>query len=93
MGIATGTQDQAIRERVSLYPNPTTGRFKIQCREDMWPLNVAVFDITGRKVHQQLIQQYDEINGETLANGIYIAEIKSGNKDCPPVTAKFVKLE
>jgi len=93
LGIATGTQDQAIRERVSLYPNPTTGRFKIQCREDMWPLNVAVFDITGRKVHQQLIQQYDEINGETLANGIYIAEIKSGNKDCPPVTAKFVKLE
>jgi len=48
----------------------------------------SIFDLTGKKINTGLLRDENKINVESLNAGIYIVELKSGNKIS---TGKFIK--
>jgi hypothetical protein len=93
LGITVSTDDPITQEKISLYPNPTNDKFRIECQEKMYPLDISIFDISGKSIHKQLLLVSDEIDIENLPNGIYNVKMQSIKRDIPPQMAKIVKIE
>jgi hypothetical protein len=77
-------------EKISVYPNPTTGKLVITNYE-LLITGIDVLDITGRNVssHQQITpSSYQQIDISHLARGIYMVQIQT---DKGVVTKKVVK--
>ncbi len=67
-----------------LYPNPNNGNFTIAFSSDSTQdINIAVFDIRGRKVVENTCQNTGEINQninlQPVQPGVYMMVIKDGN--------------
>ncbi len=93
LGITVGTKDELLKEEVSVFPNPTTNNFRIKAKADYWPLNVQLFDITGKMVSMIKMEDDNEISLENIPNGIYLIKIQSSIKNSVPIMSKIVKLE
>jgi hypothetical protein len=79
-------------EIFSLYPNPTTGEVTISLSSDQ-DVNVALYDIRGRKVFANTYRNNatmftKTISFESIASGMYLLEVQSGSKK---TTKKIVK--
>jgi len=71
----TNTANPAI----SVYPNPTTGKLKIESGENKGinPLVIEVYDITGRKIVNCQLSIVNSIDISHLPTGIYYVKVKT----------------
>jgi hypothetical protein len=83
------TQDQ--NRELFLYPNPTQSEMTVSfSRSTVKIVQMEIYDVTSRKVHQQIVgQSYDILNLNKLAQGIYILKIRLEQGDT--VIRKIVK--
>ncbi len=66
----------------SMYPNPTKSEFYIKNSKGFSDLNVSIFDISGKQLFSQLVQnESTTVPTNSLSTGIYIvkAEDQLGN--------------
>lgn len=70
---------------ISIYPNPTTGKFTIQSPERIE--KIEIFNVLGEKVLSLIIPS-SEISCEGLPEGIYFVRLYSGGLAS---TRKFIK--
>lgn len=82
------TQSASIKEiktnaSISVYPNPGTGKFKIQIDNGQLSMDnyqLSIYNILGEKIYQSEIQnQKSEIDISQQPNGIYIVRV-NGSK-------------
>lgn len=72
------TQETAVIEGLSLYPNPVTnGKVYITTKNDS-DKEIIIFDVLGKKVMQTMLNSR-ELNVSNLISGVYI--IKINEKD------------
>ena len=75
-----GIEDDILSEKVSIYPNPTSGLVTLSMG-DAAETEVSVFAVDGSQVISERI--YDDISFDLdlshLDNGIYLIRIKQGN--------------
>jgi hypothetical protein len=65
---------------ISVYPNPSHGKFKISSPESSVNA-VEIFNLLGKKVYSNANQPAkSEIDLSTAANGVYLLKIKNGTK-------------
>ncbi|HRN99354.1 MAG TPA: T9SS type A sorting domain-containing protein, partial [Flavobacterium sp.] len=62
---------------VSVYPNPASTEFSIQADAAQFPLQVSIYDLAGKKVHEQKINQNQQIPTHQFSRGMYVLEIQS----------------
>lgn len=70
------TQNQL--QTLKIYPNPNNGTFSISNLEK--ESYIEIYDVLGKKVHEQIINNNQLISMEKVSKGIYFAKIKSGDK-------------
>lgn len=88
LGITTGTQDQVVRERVSLFPNPTSSTLQIVTDAEY---DHVLIQSTDGKIIKQMTASDGAVNVSSLPNGTYVCTlIKSGR--IITSGAKFVKV-
>ena len=90
----TGIEDQGSDGSISIYPNPSSGIFKIRFN-DTWKGNVdlRVLDIFGRSQYQRSIdnssgQGEHQVDISNKSDGIFVIELVMDNKK---VIKKVVK--
>lgn len=77
--ITSDTKD-LYSTRVSIYPNPTTEYIALEnlpteLQDDM---NIEIFNIVGKRVHQTTMANSNQISIAHLKDGIYILKMESG---------------
>ena len=75
-GLATSGNENT--ENVSIFPNPNNGTFSLSNLEK--ESYIEIYDVLGKKVHEQSINNNQLISIEKVSKGIYFAKIKSGDK-------------
>ena len=69
-----GTPELPWRGRVLLYPNPSTGNFRIEVpTEDEY--QVIIYNAVGKRLMVKSYNEIAEINLENIAEGLYYVEI------------------
>ena len=58
---------------IRLFPNPASNYLNLQ--SDAGVSLIRIFDITGRQVHQQEIDQTDRIDLRSLKKGLYLVNV------------------
>ncbi len=85
--------DNAVRDAVIVYPNPTTSDFTVRMpQHDGENISVEVFDTNGRSVYKnEFINSSDpNVDLSNTPAGLHFVVIKSGNTT---ITQKIVKAE
>jgi hypothetical protein len=68
------TQETAVIEGLSLYPNPVSnGKIYITTKNDL-DKEIIIFDVLGKKVMQTMLSSR-ELNVSNLMSGVYIIKI------------------
>jgi len=65
-----------------IYPNPTNGLVNINIYNYVGELQIKVYDLNGRQVHNQNLSNFNTantINLESLATGIYVLKLQGEN--------------
>jgi hypothetical protein len=69
---------------MSVYPNPSTGRFNISTKETLTgKTEVVMYNVLGAKVHTEQINMVGnkaEINATGLPTGIYLLQLTNNSK-------------
>jgi hypothetical protein len=72
-----GLEDINTTAILNVYPNPSTGIFQLQVKEEV---QIAVYSVEGRLIQQmQLIPGNHLLNLENEATGIYLLQINTSN--------------
>lgn len=74
---------------VSLYPNPVKNQLTLTTSNKSQTFNVAIYDLTGKQITSQKLQNTNAINTEKLISGMYFISIEDvfGNR----FQKKFIK--
>ena len=79
---ATDSPDWATR--VSIFPNPTTGRLWVEFPPELAgaEMGIAVFDATGRRVLEQYVERQSRValDLERMAGGLYTLSIRAAGQ-------------
>ena len=82
-----GIEDKKIADSFALWPNPNNGEFHVSFNStNNDTVTLAAYDIRGRKVTDQSFENNSNvfnqtINFNTLAKGVYILKIQTGNNE------------
>jgi hypothetical protein len=73
-----------------VYPNPSTQTFTLQfSSKEISSVDLRVLDAQGRVVEQRRVTSGATINlGENYRPGLYVAEVRQGNKT---ISVKLIK--
>jgi hypothetical protein len=64
-----------------LFPNPAKDFFTVDLDdENINPVEIIIFDLSGKLLKQQLLSQSKTVSTEKLSKGIYAVAIKSGDR-------------
>jgi len=69
-------------EQLSIYPNPSNGLFGLDLKDTEFTnsAEIIVFDNTGRKVYQSMVQNNKmQIDLSNVSTGIYMLQVREGN--------------
>jgi hypothetical protein len=85
----TGVEDNALNSNMSVYPNPTTGKFTVNINNaEATDMTIELVNITGQVVYRNEVKaaySYNEdIDASTFAKGVYYLKVND---------AKGVKIE
>lgn len=85
------TSENSSIENISIFPNPTTGKFTIKLNHTTPKnINIKVFDTLGKSVYQtSLIQKNNTIDLSFLATGVYNLILENGQNS----TTKKIVIE
>ncbi len=65
------------KESITVYPNPVSENLYVNMA-GILGANVSIFDITGKKVAQQILtEKLNSVNLASLANGMYVYQVNS----------------
>lgn len=81
--ITTAITAIADKQKISLYPNPSSDFFRIGTSSTE-NLKVRVYSLTGQLVHQGIYVKEQSIDVSNLITGVYLVQINNS-------TFKFVK--
>ena len=77
--------ENELRNNLKMYPNPTSGNFTIEIKEELTGSKVVVYNIIGQKVKDFTLEALQ--TNQNLSKGIYLLEIaKEGTK----ITKKLI---
>ncbi len=79
--------DKPSIEQVRVYPNPVKNQLYIILNNSV-TTTIEIYDVLGKKVLTQTIQQSESITTDSLKTGIYILKITQADKS---VTKKLIK--
>jgi len=82
----TASNEEFFKENFTIYPNPTADELNITATNGLEFNEIAVFDLTGRKVKS--FTNNTKINVSDLSTGTYLIEIKTNEGNA---TSKFIK--
>ncbi|AWI25316.1 PQQ-dependent sugar dehydrogenase [Flavobacterium pallidum] len=69
--------DDVSKNTFSVYPNPASGSFSIHSENARFPLQLTVFDISGKKLLEKTIGSGNEnINISGFSTGLYLVNTK-----------------
>ena len=91
--LVTSLDEVTNATSLSIYPNPSTGKFNVNTKETMiGKTEVTLYNVLGAKVHSQSIDMNGktaEVNAEGLPSGIYLLQlINNGKQYTQRVTVK-----
>lgn len=69
----------------AVYPNPSSGSFNLNLGDGLW--NIAVYDITGRRVYENLHEGHSAIDLAQCPKGVYFLKAKNEGQE---ITSKMV---
>ncbi len=82
--LPTGIPDlKADNSNFSVYPNPTTGKFRVKIASEIFKPNskIEMFSVEGSAVFKQFLKENDnDIDPGKLTPGLYLLKITSGEK-------------
>ncbi len=70
-----GIDDQKLENHVRIYPNPAGDILSIEYGQSREPLQAALYDATGRKVWNGMIQDKITIDTKNFARGLYFLHL------------------
>ena len=66
---------------VNINPNPSSSEFNVSVSGNSQSIGIAIYDLTGRLVEKSIhLDATGIVIGSSLRQGIYVAEIISGNE-------------
>ncbi|MCC6252209.1 MAG: PKD domain-containing protein [Bacteroidia bacterium] len=79
-----GTQQIDNTDFLSIMPNPSEGLLSISCNKNEENIYIEVFDITGKRVYQQNINNHKQthftLDLHNLDNGTYLIKVVESNR-------------
>ncbi len=86
----TAVFDPELAKSIKLYPNPTTGKARLELKEYLKEVDISIMNIFGQTISQGVATGSHDINLEGFAAGMYLISVKSKGKAV--VTFKLEKL-
>lgn len=80
-------EDLALKNAVTLYPNPTTGELNFSQKENLSGANVRIVDLAGREVLQTVVKG-NQVDVRSLPSGLYHLVLEHKGKT---TSKRFVK--
>ena len=74
--IALGNNSFDLVTNFNIFPNPANNQVTIETNE-LTNVSLEIYDINGRKLQQQSLQNTNTINIENLQAGVYFFKINS----------------
>lgn len=66
-----------LTNQISIYPNPSTGNFVIESPNTLYNVRCTLYDVNGRVVLTQIINERTNIDAGNLPDGIYNVSLTS----------------
>lgn len=86
---SVGVDEATATKDISVYPNPASENLYVNMA-GILGANVSIFDITGKKVAQQILtEKLNSVNVASLANGMYVYQVNSSTNGTLK-TGKFI---
>jgi hypothetical protein len=80
VGFATGIIESNLENNISIYPNPTSGRFTLQANSYQLIVNsqIEIYNVLGECIYRQISTSANQqINLSASPDGIYFMKIKN----------------
>lgn len=74
-GTSVGIKEVKSKEQLSLYPNPTNGKFVVEGEGQ-----IIFYNVLGEEVHSEKISKNETIDFTAKAKGVYVYKIISTDK-------------
>jgi len=75
--ITVGIQQFKNDIQLTVYPNPSNGNFAVETNYTTEKQNLQLFDVTGKMVLSQTLNNKANINASSLDNGVYFLQVKT----------------
>lgn len=79
--IITSTEDEALSNKITLYPNPASARIFILHAENFTVESVTVTDMCGQQIQDLTLENDNSIDVSNLVGGIYLMRIKVDGRE------------
>ena len=81
--IPTGIENVASKNKMSIHPNPSTGKFIIAFDRKIDNGKIEIVNVLGESVLEEniFIESLKEINADNLSEGIYFVKVIDGEKE------------
>lgn len=89
LNLALNTEEPSVQNEFKVFPNPTTGRFRVLMPTGTNSAVIELYDVLGKRVlRKEISSTNSSIDIGPLQKGVYIAQIASGSNK---KTLKIVK--
>jgi photosystem II stability/assembly factor-like uncharacterized protein len=79
-----GINENIINKSISIYPNPTNGKFCINLKEPKSKMEVEIYNVLGQKIYESSTHfpfPINEINFAPQSKGVYLIKINDGENN------------
>jgi fimbrial isopeptide formation D2 family protein len=73
--------DELNKKHLVVYPNPANEKFSIKAEQEMFPLTVILYDISGRVLQQNTLNENKYIDTQGLSKGLVVYKILSQGEE------------
>ncbi|WP_299782249.1 S8 family serine peptidase [uncultured Formosa sp.] len=84
-----GIEDFTQELELVMYPNPTTNNVYFKLDASLTEINVAVFNVLGKKILERTLKNQEALDVSSFSEGIYILQISAFDKI---TTKKLIKI-
>ena len=76
-GITAVNQKEALKDLLSIFPNPASSGFNIYCADQF--TSIKIFDLTGKEIFASHCDKTNEyyVNGDSFVPGIYFVRVEN----------------
>ena len=80
-----GIIENNINKFISIYPNPTNGKFCIDLKEPKSKMEVEIYNVLGQKIYKSSTRSplpLNEVDLSSHPKGVYLIKINDGENNC-----------